>query len=77
MWQAGSGRATFPHMREGGPRGDQTASERTGERKTRLLGCALGSAGQPLSENELMATSQLTRLSQARGYLRSGKIFIE
>jgi hypothetical protein len=51
-------------------------SDGAGQRETRLLGCALGTAGQPPGQHELMPTSQFTRLSQARGYLRSGEIFI-
>jgi len=51
-------------------------SERASECETRLLCSALGTTGEPSGHRELAPASQFLRLSQARGHLCAGQVFI-
>ena len=51
-------------------------SDRAGEGETRLLRGLLGLAAHTTGQGQLVATSQLLRLSQARGHLRACEFFM-
>jgi len=53
-----------------------TGSDHAGQRQSRLLGCAVGTAGEPPAKRELVPTSHLARLSQARGHLCASEVFV-
>lgn len=52
------------------------ALQRAGEHESCLQGCALGATGLPSGQDELVPTSQVTRLSQALGHLRPSQVFV-
>jgi hypothetical protein len=57
--------------------GLSTSLQRAGEHESCLQGCALGATGLPSSQDELVPTSQVTRLSQALGHLRPSQVFVQ
>jgi hypothetical protein len=66
-----------PMPRQAARSGSGTSvSERAGQGEARLLGGALGSAGQPAVQGQLVSTSQVVRLSQALGHLCAGQVFM-